>query len=67
MGGVKESGLGRRHGAEGIRRYTAQRSIVSGPGIRGGYDNLGTVAATPRRARLLMSAIRLMRHIPGMR
>lgn len=28
MGGVKESGLGRRHGAEGIRKYCQQKTIV---------------------------------------
>lgn len=28
MGGVKESGLGRRHGAEGIRKYCRQKTIV---------------------------------------
>ena len=28
MGGVKESGTGRRHGAEGIRKYTRQKTIV---------------------------------------
>ena len=29
MGGTKESGLGRRHGAEGIRRYCRQKTIVA--------------------------------------
>jgi acyl-CoA reductase-like NAD-dependent aldehyde dehydrogenase len=28
MGGVKESGIGRRHGAEGIRKYCHQQTIV---------------------------------------
>ena len=28
MGGMKESGLGRRHGAEGIRKYCRQKTIV---------------------------------------
>jgi len=28
MGGVKESGIGRRHGAEGIRKYCDQQTIV---------------------------------------
>lgn len=28
MGGVKESGLGRRHGAEGIRKYCRQKTVV---------------------------------------
>ncbi|MBI2990937.1 MAG: aldehyde dehydrogenase family protein, partial [Deltaproteobacteria bacterium] len=29
MGGIKESGLGRRHGAEGIRKYCRQKTIVA--------------------------------------
>jgi acyl-CoA reductase-like NAD-dependent aldehyde dehydrogenase len=29
MGGVKESGFGRRHGAEGIRKYCHQKTIVA--------------------------------------
>jgi acyl-CoA reductase-like NAD-dependent aldehyde dehydrogenase len=28
MGGVKESGFGRRHGAEGIRKYCHQKTVV---------------------------------------
>ena len=28
MGGIKESGLGRRHGAEGIHKYCRQKTIV---------------------------------------
>jgi len=28
MGGIKESGIGRRHGAEGIRKFCYQKSIV---------------------------------------
>ena len=28
MGGVKESGIGRRHGTEGIRKYCVEQSIV---------------------------------------
>lgn len=28
MGGVKDSGFGRRHGAEGIRRYCRQKTVV---------------------------------------
>jgi len=37
MGGVKESGIGRRHGPEGLYRYTAQKTIgVSRIGGLGG-------------------------------
>jgi hypothetical protein len=29
MGGIKESGVGRRHGADGIRKYCRQKTIVT--------------------------------------
>jgi hypothetical protein len=29
MGGIKESGFGHRHGAEGIRKYCHQKTIVT--------------------------------------
>ena len=29
MGGIKESGIGRRHGAEGIRRFCRQKTLVT--------------------------------------
>jgi hypothetical protein len=29
MGGIKQSGLGKRHGVEGIRKYCRQKSIVT--------------------------------------
>jgi len=28
MGGIKESGIGRRHGMEGIRKYARQKTLV---------------------------------------
>ena len=33
MGGFKESGLGRRHGAEGILRYTEAQTIAIQRGL----------------------------------
>jgi succinate-semialdehyde dehydrogenase/glutarate-semialdehyde dehydrogenase len=64
MGGFKESGLSRRHGAEGILKYTQPQTIavqrflnLSGPG--GIISGLG-----PRIMALLL---RLWRHIPGLR
>ncbi|HEY7559439.1 MAG TPA: succinic semialdehyde dehydrogenase [Candidatus Binatia bacterium] len=39
MGGIKESGFGYRHGAEGIRKYCRQKSIVT--------DRLGLKAEFP--------------------
>jgi hypothetical protein len=58
MGGIKESGIGRRHGAEGIRKFCRQKTIVT--------DRLGLKSeftwfpATERKARLFRRALRLL-------
>ncbi len=60
MGGVGESGLGRRHGAEGLLKYTEaktlarQRLVNIAPPGRIGYD---------RFAKVMTSALALMRRI----
>ena len=57
MGGIKESGLGRRHGREGIRKYCHQKTIV--------IDRLGLKAefnwfpATARKTLSLRRGLRL--------
>ena len=40
MGGVKLSGIGRRHGEHGILRYTQTQSIVGSFAMGGGYDSM---------------------------
>ena len=40
MGGVKLSGIGRRHGEHGILRYTQAQSIVGSVATGGGYDSM---------------------------
>ena len=67
MGGVKLSGLGRRHGPEGIRRFVRSHSIVSSTSLGGGYEGLLTRLTTPRRVRWLSRILRLRRWIPGLR
>lgn len=64
MGGFKDSGLGRRHGAYGIEKYTDPQAVVvqrllpiSGP--RG--------FSTARWERLVTMALRILRRIPGWR
>jgi acyl-CoA reductase-like NAD-dependent aldehyde dehydrogenase len=64
IGGVKQSGVSRRHGREGILKYTEAQTIavqrivpVAGP------PSLGSA----RAARVLTAALRLMRRIPGLR
>ncbi len=64
MGGFKESGLGRRHGAEGILRYTQSQTIA----IQRGRP----LAPAPgedagRFARWLSRALRALRWTPGAR
>jgi succinate-semialdehyde dehydrogenase / glutarate-semialdehyde dehydrogenase len=67
MGGVKLSGLGRRHGREGIVRFTRTHSIVDSTLRGGGYEGILTRLDSERRARRLAGLFRWMRHIPGLR
>jgi acyl-CoA reductase-like NAD-dependent aldehyde dehydrogenase len=58
MGGVKESGIGKRHGAEGIRKYCHQKTIV--------IDRLGLNAefnwfpSTPQKTAWLRRGLSLL-------
>lgn len=67
MGGMGESGLGRRHGAPGIRRYCREQAIVGSVGTLGGYEGILRTMTSERRAKLLIGAIGMLRHIPGVR
>jgi succinate-semialdehyde dehydrogenase / glutarate-semialdehyde dehydrogenase len=64
MGGMKDSGLGRRHGAEGIRKYTEPQTIA--------VQRVMPIAP-PRFmppglwTTLITLGLRLLRRIPGMR
>jgi succinate-semialdehyde dehydrogenase / glutarate-semialdehyde dehydrogenase len=64
MGGFKDSGLGRRHGREGIVKYTEPQTIASQRGVE-----LGPSPRLPARrfARVSSLALRLLRRIPGLR
>lgn len=64
MGGFKESGLGRRHGAHGVEKYTEPQAVVvqrliplSGP----------SWIPTQKWESLIVPALRLLRHIPRVR
>lgn len=64
MGGMKESGLGRRHGAEGIQKYTEAQTVA--------VQRLVPIApfgglSMGRWAGLMTRSLRLLRHIPGLR
>jgi succinate-semialdehyde dehydrogenase/glutarate-semialdehyde dehydrogenase len=57
MGGMKDSGLGRRHGSEGILKYTEaqtvahQRLLPMGPAL--GMDDAGYAAFMTRSLKLM--------------
>lgn len=64
MGGFKESGIGRRHGAEGILKYTEAQSVAVQRGM--------AIAAPPelgeeKFSSLMSGALRLLRRVPGLR
>lgn len=67
LGGVKASGVGRRHGKHGILRFTQAQSIVRSTTVAGGYESLLVRTTTPRWAHGLAKLFRLWRHIPGLR
>jgi succinate-semialdehyde dehydrogenase/glutarate-semialdehyde dehydrogenase len=58
MGGVGESGLGRRHGAEGLLKYTEAQTVA-----RQRLMNIGPPGSMSQAAfaRLMTRALRLMR------
>lgn len=64
MGGIKDSGIGRRHGPEGLLKYTQTKNVAvqrfwnMQPGRRLG----------PRRFdRLVSTLLRLLKYLPGLR
>ena len=67
MGGAKDSGVGRRHGAHGIRRYTEEQSIVESFSTGGGYESLIVRSNSKSKADALITAFRLWRKVPFIR
>jgi succinate-semialdehyde dehydrogenase / glutarate-semialdehyde dehydrogenase len=64
MGGMKASGLGRRHGAHGIRKYTEEQTIA--------IQRLLPIAPPPGVpvklwGRMMTFSLRLLRRLPGVR
>ncbi len=64
MGGFKESGLGRRHGREGIAKYTDAQTVA--------VQHLVPIApfaglSVEKWAGLMTKALRLLKHVPGLR
>jgi succinate-semialdehyde dehydrogenase / glutarate-semialdehyde dehydrogenase len=64
MGGIKQSGIGRRHGEHGILRYTQAQSIVRSIAAGGGYDSLLLRFKNEKIAKATVAALKLWRRIP---
>jgi succinate-semialdehyde dehydrogenase / glutarate-semialdehyde dehydrogenase len=60
MGGMRESGLGRRQGAEGILRYTETQSVGTQRGL-----SLGPAygLSEERHARVMTASLRLLNRL----
>jgi succinate-semialdehyde dehydrogenase/glutarate-semialdehyde dehydrogenase len=58
MGGVKLSGIGRRHGEHGIMRYTQAQSIVGSVALGGGYDSMLMRIKSEGMVSVLVGALR---------
>ena len=58
MGGVKLSGIGRRHGEHGILRYTQTQSIVGSLAAGGGYDSMLMRIKSEGMVRALVAVLR---------
>jgi acyl-CoA reductase-like NAD-dependent aldehyde dehydrogenase len=59
MGGWKESGLGTRHGADGIRKYTKKQSVLV-TSFAPMKKDLHMMPYTPRRTRFLARLLKLV-------
>ena len=64
IGGMKESGFGRRHGEEGILKYTEAQTIAVQRGLPLAPPSFMSVE---RYERVMSRLVRLMRRIPGLR
>ena len=64
MGGFKNSGLGRRHGAEGILKYTDAQTVAVQRGMA-----IAAPTGVPDEvfARWMTTALRALRRMPGLR
>ena len=64
IGGMKQSGFGRRHGAEGILKYTETQTIATQRGVA-----LAPLPgmSEPTYGRVMPALLRVMRRLPGLR
>jgi succinate-semialdehyde dehydrogenase/glutarate-semialdehyde dehydrogenase len=64
MGGMKASGLGRRHGAEGILKYTESRTLATQSLMLIGPSRF---LPPERYAKVMTIILKLMKSLPGLR
>jgi succinate-semialdehyde dehydrogenase/glutarate-semialdehyde dehydrogenase len=64
MGGMKDSGVGRRHGEHGIVKYTEPQTIAIERGLPVGAP---TWIRADRYARIMTTAVRALRRLPGVK
>ena len=64
MGGFKQSGQGRRHGPEGILKYTEAQTVAAQR-----FVGVGVPPGVAQRdyAQGLTRVLKLVRHLPGLR
>jgi succinate-semialdehyde dehydrogenase/glutarate-semialdehyde dehydrogenase len=67
MGGWGASGVGRRHGRDGLLRFTKSQSRLGSFHAGGGFDAIVGAITNPRRARLLNRAYAVWRRTPFLR
>jgi succinate-semialdehyde dehydrogenase/glutarate-semialdehyde dehydrogenase len=65
MGGVKDSGLGRRHGVDGLLKYTEAQTIAVQHGVS--LDLSAPWVGRPAARRVATGLLGAMRRIPGLR
>lgn len=64
IGGMKESGMGRRHGEEGILKYTEAQTVAVQRGLPLAPPRF---MSTEAYERFMSRMVKLMRHVPGLR
>lgn len=67
MGGMKGSGLGRRHGAAGLLRFVQSHGVAESFSRGGGYDAILSTLKGDREMNRLLKLMRWWRRIPGIR
>lgn len=67
LGGFKQSGVGRRHGPEGIRRFTEPQTILTNRTWIQISSGESALAINERLANLLALLLKVWRRVPGLR